>query len=80
MMRWVSPLLFVGTQADADKLDFAFFEGDPVRVARLIEQRVGCVVPTKEDAAEVLRHLGAGEDWIESHVMNEWKGEPVLDS
>jgi hypothetical protein len=78
MVRWVTPLLYVGTEADAQGLGYRYVSSTDEATASMAVDR-GVVVPTREIAAGAIRHFGATEAWIESHVMSEWEGEPTFD-
>lgn len=75
-MRWVTPILYIGTLADAKSFQSRGMDYNAVTTAReavaLMEQDRGAIVPTREIAADVIRTFGASEEWVESHVMRDW--------
>jgi hypothetical protein len=78
-MKWVTPLLMVGTKQDAQHLPGSFvFAPTSGEAISCVSADQACVVPTKEIAADVIRHFGASEEWVESHVMRDWQ-IPSLD-
>lgn len=71
-MRWVSPLLRVGTPVEAHQLGDIYTE-DPQHAKLSIRSfGVPVMVPTVEMAAEVLSLLGYDQEWID-HVLSDWK-------
>jgi hypothetical protein len=79
MVRWVTPLLLVGTSDEARQMGDAYVATSGEAISHMSASQA-VVVPTREMAAEVIRHFGATEEWVQAHVIDEWKGEPVLDS
>lgn len=65
----------IGTPQDACGLpgSFVFTATGGEAISRM-SARLPCVVPTKETAADVIRHFGAPEAWVQSHVMRDWQG------
>ncbi len=77
-MKWVSPLLTIGTPDEAHVLGDQYSD-DPPEVAYLMRmERRAMVVPTPELAAEVLRLLGyrgeESEQWFADHIFADWQG------
>lgn len=77
MMKWVTPLLSIGTPQDAQRLGELYTENTFEAISAMINH-VGVVVSTAQMAADVIRSFGAAEDWINAHVFDEW-GEPHLE-
>ena len=74
-MRWLSPMVMLGTQDDADALGFSFVE-DPPQAAQQVESGTPVVVPTADAAEELLRLLGAPEEWVRHQSHGDWAMEP----
>jgi hypothetical protein len=70
-MRWVTPLLLVGTAAEAEHRGEVYATTPDAAMAAM-KVRHTAVVPNREMAAEVIRRFGASEEWIRSHVLSEW--------
>ena len=70
-MKWVTPLLLVGTAEDAAHRGEVFATTPEEAIAEMDARRTA-VVSTREIAAACIRHFGASEDWIHRHVMSEW--------
>ena len=70
-MKWISPMIMAGTQDDADALRFIFVE-DPLIAAHHVESGTPVLVPSSEVAEELLRLLGAPDDWIRHHAPGTW--------
>jgi hypothetical protein len=75
-MRWVTSRLMVGTERDAATLGYTYI-GDLDAALRILDddRAGGVVVPTHDIAEAVLRHFGAEEDWISTHLHSDWAAE-----
>jgi hypothetical protein len=71
-MRWVTPLMLIGTSEEADRRHEPFIT-EPEQAITAIKIGKPVVVSTREVAAAVIRHFGASEDWINRHVMSDWE-------
>jgi hypothetical protein len=75
-VRWVTPLLFTGTEADAEAfqrrdMDFTFASTSEGAILLMSADR-GAIVPSREVAGQVVRHFGGSDEWIASHVLADW--------
>jgi hypothetical protein len=77
-MKWVTPLLLVGTPEDAAWRG-EVFTADPADAIEEMNEDRTLIVASPEIAAEVIRHFGASEDWITRHVLTPW-GPGHIDS
>lgn len=75
-MRWVTPRLMIGTERDANTLDYPYLDALDAALGILDDDRAGgVVVPTCEMAEAVLRHLGADDEWIKAHLHTDWAAD-----
>jgi hypothetical protein len=74
-MRWVTPLLMVGTRDDADRLSYHYL-ADGEQATAAMQSGNGVVVPDRPIAAQIIIALGASKQWVAAHVTADWAEEP----
>ncbi len=71
-MRWVSPLLRVGTPGEAEDMGDVYVPDIPSAVEHIRVLKQPVMVPNEEIAKATLVALGYSEDWV-NHVLSDWE-------